>query len=580
MVTSVFLGQRFFFGFFPALFRSDFKTFLGGFAISLILGVITFGIAWLVIGIIWAFMYNKYYTNNLLEKGYVFADDGDKNYDAASTLNSPASSMFASFANSKFVESLEPLGEKLMGLGNYLSAPNENRWLRVSTGLFVAFCTWFFLLLTPVGNSLGLFVLLCGSAVWFSLRKISTKQVVIRLLIVNMVVVFASIISMINTQKKGMQEAYLNPDAPFNRHLIELEELNETAIHSPSYWVRLGIVKQVYLSQEEREAIAKKYDAILRRKRIGKEWSFITDSIVEQPAGTFLVTIHSFYLGDETVEIDCKERLYRTKNGFDEGLWMKPSSNVDKNIVDVSFYVCSSLNAKYKPTVSYAKVPGDCFNLGGKEVCRVPGGCFNLGGKEVCLDAFNIGKTEVTQKQWKDVMGSNPSNFSSCGDECPVENVSWDDIQVFLQKLNAQSGLKSRLPTEAEWQYACTSGGRSEDYCGGNDVDSVAWYDKNSEGKTHKVGTKQPNGLGIYDMSGNVWEWVSDWYGESYPTSSSNPAGASSGQDRVLRGGSWGSTSTSVRTSIRDRSKPATRDSYLGFRLVLPQDGPPEVVRP
>jgi len=210
----------------------------------------------------------------------------------------------------------------------------------------------------------------------------------------------------------------------------------------------------------------------------------------------------------------------------------------------------------------------------GMEFVSVPAGCFNpdSGNKQVCLDAFHIGRFEVTQGQYKRIIGSNPSHFSSCGDDCPVENVSWNDAQQFLQKLNAQTGQKYRLPTEAEWHYACTGGGKNEEYCGGNNVDAVAWYDKNSGSKTHKVGTKQPNGLGIYDMSGNVWEWVSDWYGDSYPTGNSNPTGASSGEFRVLRGGSWGGEPENVRASLRFRYRPGSRSSSIGFRLVLPQD--------
>ena len=169
-------------------------------------------------------------------------------------------------------------------------------------------------------------------------------------------------------------------------------------------------------------------------------------------------------------------------------------------------------------------------------------------------------------------MGSNPSHFSSCGDDCPVEQVSWNDTQNFISKLNSQTGRRYRLPTEAEWHYACTSGGRNEEYCGGNDVDAVAWYDKNSGNKTHRVGTKQPNGLGLYDMSGNVWEWVSDWYGDSYPTGSRNPTGASSGSAKVLRGGSWIGIDRSTRAANRLRSNPANRDSYLGFRLAVSED--------
>jgi hypothetical protein len=206
------------------------------------------------------------------------------------------------------------------------------------------------------------------------------------------------------------------------------------------------------------------------------------------------------------------------------------------------------------------------------DMVNVPAGCFKANNTQVCLDAFRIGKYEVTQRQWQRVIGNNPSNFKSCGDDCPVESVSWNDIQQYLQKLNSQTGKRYRLPTEAEWHYACTSGGRNEEYCGGNDVDSVAWYDKNSGSKTHRVGTKQPNGLGIYDMSGNVWEWVSDWYDDTYPTGSRNPTGASSGDKKVLRGGSWYSTGGGARAAIRYWFYPDNRDINYGFRLAVSED--------
>lgn len=207
----------------------------------------------------------------------------------------------------------------------------------------------------------------------------------------------------------------------------------------------------------------------------------------------------------------------------------------------------------------------------GMEFVSVSEGCATLGSSQVCLDAFSIGKYEVTQGQWKKVMGSNPSKFSSCGDSCPVEQVSWNDIQQFISRLNQQSGASYRLPTEAEWEYACRAGG-TEEYCGSNNIDAVAWYKDNSGSRTHPVGQKQANGWGIHDMSGNVWEWCQDWYGESYPTGSKNPTGASSGQYRVLRGGSWGDTPGSVRASLRDYATPELRSYTSGFRLVSSQD--------
>ena len=166
---------------------------------------------------------------------------------------------------------------------------------------------------------------------------------------------------------------------------------------------------------------------------------------------------------------------------------------------------------------------------------------------------YEMGKYEVTQKEWRDIMGDNPSKFSSCGDNCPVEQVSWDDIQVFLQKLNAKTGRQYRLPSEAEWEYACYGGSQTE-YCGGNNLDAVGWYNDNSGKTTHQVGQKQANGYGLYDMSGNVWEWMSDCY-------------SSSCDGRVVRGGSWLSNSYSARSANRINFTPADRNDGYGFRV-------------
>ncbi|MBF0584006.1 MAG: formylglycine-generating enzyme family protein [Magnetococcales bacterium] len=154
-------------------------------------------------------------------------------------------------------------------------------------------------------------------------------------------------------------------------------------------------------------------------------------------------------------------------------------------------------------------------------------------------------------------------------DDCPVEKVSWNDVQEFIQKLNARGQGRYRLPTEAEWEYACRSGGKPEKYCGGNDIDRLAWYDGNSGSKTHPVGQKAANGLGIYDMSGNVWEWVSDWYDGKYYANSprENPKGASDGSSRVYRGGSWGDGPAYVRSADRGSGGPGGRIFDLGFRL-------------
>ena len=187
----------------------------------------------------------------------------------------------------------------------------------------------------------------------------------------------------------------------------------------------------------------------------------------------------------------------------------------------------------------------------------------------VTVSSFYICKYEVTQALWKAVMGSNPSNWK--GDNLPVERVSWDDCQTFIRKLNALTGKNFRLPTEAEWEFAARGGNNSRGYkyAGSNNIGDVAWYDGNSGNKTHTVGTKSPNELGIYDMSGNVWEWCQDWYGSYSSASQTNPTGASSGSNRVLRGGSWRYYAGHCRSSFRNSSAPAGRNDDDGLRLVL-----------
>jgi formylglycine-generating enzyme required for sulfatase activity len=166
---------------------------------------------------------------------------------------------------------------------------------------------------------------------------------------------------------------------------------------------------------------------------------------------------------------------------------------------------------------------------------------------------YEMGKTEVTQGQWKRVMGENPSSFNKCGDDCPVEQVSWTDVKLYIKRLNKKTGQEYRLPSEAEWEYACLAGNQTT-YCGGNNVDKVAWTKDNSGGETSSVAGKQPNAWGLYDMSGNVEEWVEDYYdGDN--------------KDRVLRGGSWYFSPQFARAAYRNLNDPAERYNYFGFRL-------------
>jgi formylglycine-generating enzyme required for sulfatase activity len=223
-----------------------------------------------------------------------------------------------------------------------------------------------------------------------------------------------------------------------------------------------------------------------------------------------------------------------------------------------------------KPTSSVTLIS----NKLGMKFANIPAGTFQMGetgdSHTVTLSqSFYLGTTEVTQTQWVSVMFNNPSSFNNC-DNCPVENVSWEDVQAFIKKLNDRGDGKYRLPTEAEWEYAARANSTAKYSFGDNEalLGNYAWFDKNSGSKTHEAATKQPNDWGLYDMHGNVWEWVQDWYGD-YPTGSvTNPAGIKTGTDKVIRGGSWGNDRTLLQSASRSGYAPSIRDQFLGFRLV------------
>jgi formylglycine-generating enzyme required for sulfatase activity len=217
------------------------------------------------------------------------------------------------------------------------------------------------------------------------------------------------------------------------------------------------------------------------------------------------------------------------------------------------------------------------------EMILVKGGTFRMGCSEeqgedcndnekplhsVTVSSFNMGKYEVTQAQWKCIMGDNPSFYK--GDNLPVEQVRLTAIEEFISKLNSATGKRYRLPTEAEWEYAARGGNKSQGYkySGSNTLSNVGWISDNSSDTTHPVGGKSPNELGIYDMSGNVMEWCSDWYSDYSSSSQTNPVGPSSGRSRMYRGGGWNDLSKYCRVSSRDIVIPAYRFSRIGFRLV------------
>ncbi len=226
--------------------------------------------------------------------------------------------------------------------------------------------------------------------------------------------------------------------------------------------------------------------------------------------------------------------------------------------------------------IRFVLIEPGCFQMGNnkKSTDRTIG---ETPSHKVCLQkSYYIGETELTQKQWQDVMGSNPSKVKSF--DKPVDKVSWNDIQEFLQKLNAKDGGNSfRLPTEAEWEYAARAGTDTDYSFGDNpkELPQFAWFGNlGYKGSSHEVAQKDPNPWGLYDVHGNVWEWVQDWYSPTYYSQSpaNDPTGPETGKYRVYRGGSFVGKATEVRSSVRYSAMPATRTQDVGFRLVRQTD--------
>ena len=228
-----------------------------------------------------------------------------------------------------------------------------------------------------------------------------------------------------------------------------------------------------------------------------------------------------------------------------------------------------SIPVKNGITIDMVKVEAGTFMMGATSEMENPYSWEKPVHQVTLTNDYYIGKYEVTQALWQSVMGSNPSYFK--GDNLPVETVSCDDCKEFISKLNRITGRKFRLPTEAEWEYAARGGKKSRgyQYSGSSNISDVAWYDGNSGSKTHPVGTKQANELGIYDMTGNVWEWCQDRYGSYVSSSQKNPTGTVRGSNRVYRGGGWDIFAWSCRLSCRNYGPPYFRYDYLGLRLVL-----------
>ena len=297
----------------------------------------------------------------------------------------------------------------------------------------------------------------------------------------------------------------------------------------------------------------------------------------------------------QNADADCREMFeiakgYYLKNGKEKGLKQfhyvltcgseKVKREAEQWLAEQERKSATEPKTANNSGIETFTVKGVAFKM-----VRVQGGTFQMGATSeqgsdaysdetpvhsVTLSDYYIGQTQVTQELWEAVMGSNPSYFKG-DNQRPVENVSWNDCQEFIEKLNRLTGKNFRLPTEAEWEYAARGGNKSRGYkdSGSNNSDVVAWYGNNSGDKTHLVATKQSNELGLYDMSGNVWEWCQDWYGKYKSNSQINPTGPSTGSRRVLRGGSWGNRARFVRVSFRNGYAPDNRNDNSGLRLAF-----------
>ena len=324
-------------------------------------------------------------------------------------------------------------------------------------------------------------------------------------------------------------------------------------------------------------------------------------------------------ISQQTIEIICKAMEGRKKdrmkdvNVFIEGLSIsdkqtshfQTQSQTDVKEDEVTVVLAESQEKRDNVIIEnipqpqssekqegcHAEAEVRTFNVNGVsfDMILVKGGTFSMGNEEkgflsglfsileddrplhnvVLTRDYYMGKSQVTQSLWKAVMGSNPSYFK--GDDRPVERVSWNDCQEFISKLNEITGMKFRLPTEAEWEFAARGGNKSKHYkySGSDNLDDVAWYDDNKNGGTHDVMTKLPNELGLFDMSGNVYEWCYDWFAYYDAKSQANPTGAASGSKRVNRGGCWFSFAQSCRLSSRDYLLPIGRHNNIGLRLAL-----------
>ena len=282
--------------------------------------------------------------------------------------------------------------------------------------------------------------------------------------------------------------------------------------------------------------------------------------------GNFIIKAKSSSITVTVTFLGCVPKQVKLTEGTKEEITLIEESYKNQPSLSASTV---TIPVKDGVSIEMIKVEAGTFMMGATPEMEFPDDDEKPVHQVTLTNDYYIGKYEVTQALWQTVMESNPSSFK--GNNLPVEQVSWNDCQEFIGKLNSITGRKFRLPTEAEWEYAARGGKKSRgyQYSGSSNISDVAWYNGNSGSKTHLVGTKQANELGLYDMCGNVLEWCQNWYGSYVSSSQTNPTGAVSGSYRVIRGGSWYSSARFCRSSCRDSGTPGIRNSRLGLRLVL-----------
>jgi formylglycine-generating enzyme required for sulfatase activity len=330
--------------------------------------------------------------------------------------------------------------------------------------------------------------------------------------------------------------------------------------------------------------------SVAKRGYVQREMKQALDVWQELPEGT----IHTIPVRLDDCDVPEQFRRYQyanlfDPNGFDRIVRAIRAELAKRSVPESPPILEPPLRAPESPVTPDTAFESMLTNSIGMEFVMIPAGTFMMGSPDSDPDAyenekpahqvtlrqdFYLGKYPVTQAQWEAVMGMNPSRFK--GADRPVESVSWDDVQAFMQKLNAREGADHyRLPTEAQWEYACRAGSNTR-YHFGDDaarLDEYAWYDENSGNQTHPVGQKQPNAWGLYDMHGNVWEWVQDWYGDDYyhHSPAHDPQGPEQGERRMLRGGGWNVNAGVLRSAHRNALHPVIRFDLFGFRLARGQ---------